>query len=134
MFFIELLEEMLGPFDRTRNQLREKAGINRKYAEVPFRFQLAMEDIHHIADLLESVEGDSDRQQYVEEGNIEFQTEALAQRAHAGVDEIEILKGEKHRQQDGDAGPQEGLSAFGTGNLLQPEARAVGNTGGNHHQ
>ena len=85
---------MLGTFDWASHQLRKKTGIDGKNAKMLFSFQFAVINVHDIAYLLKSVEGDPDWQQEIQKRNVNWDAKCRTQIMEARGRKVKILKAE----------------------------------------
>src|SRR4029077_1118920 len=93
-----------------------------------------MVHVDDIANFLERVEGNPDRQKDVEVRQIERDAKIGQSSAGARVNKIEILEGKKDAEQNRQTNPKDQLLLLRILRLIDPKRRDVGDRGRNDHQ
>ena len=98
MFLPELGQQVARPLDRPRNQLGEKADIQRIIAQMPFCRQVASIDINNIAQRLKGIKADPHRKHQLECRKREGKSRKAQQAAQAFGGKIIIFEEKQHRE------------------------------------
>ena len=89
---VQLRSQLIIEADRSLNDLREKGDEQRNLGQIAFRLHLLAGDVQHIADGLEHVKGDAQRQKQPERGQRERGAAQRQQAAHAAGEEVIVLE------------------------------------------
>ena len=95
------------PFDGSRDQLGKEIYIEGVAAQMRVRDVIAPVDVDHVAEGLEGVKGDAERQEDIEMGDEVAQAGGLEQRAGAVSEEVKVFEiaEQPDQKHDGDREP-----------------------------
>ena len=96
MKFVELGQEVFGPLDGARHQLREEGDEGEERHYVVVRLEAPVVDVQRIAQALEDVEADSDGQDDVQRGEGHVRPEQPQQVGEAVDEEVAVLEEGQH--------------------------------------
>ncbi len=95
---VELRQEIISAHDRPGDQLREEAHEGRIVEQVAPRMHMPAIDVQRVAQALEGIEADTDRQDQPQRHRIGLDACGM-QQGHEGIgEEIEVFEGEQQRQ------------------------------------
>jgi len=92
MFFTDLWKQIAGTLYRSCNQLRKKGNECGIDTEILFRFNSSSIHINYIAQRLESIKRNTNRQQYIQCKRLKRNSNFLQDRCNRTTEEIEIFK------------------------------------------
>jgi len=92
MNLVELWEQRLGPLDRPGDQLGKEADESEESQEVACRLDLAPINVDAVAEGLEGVEADADRQDDAQRRDVGLEPERREQVGKGVDEEVEVLE------------------------------------------
>jgi len=113
MRFLELREQIVGTFDRTRNELRKEGNEKRIPTEMAFRFDIAAVNVNNVRKRLERIEGNADGKNQFERNEICFSAEKIPKGNGRIRKEVEIFEEKQNAERrDERDGKPEFFAAF----------------------
>src|SRR4051812_7581932 len=103
---------MVGPLDGSRDELRKKHDIQRVDAEVGLRRLPASVHLDHVAQALEHMKRESQRQRNLQNHQRVMPVDQLGEVRDIGVEEIEVLEEKENADVGKDADEKEELLLF----------------------
>src|SRR5687768_5455616 len=110
MALAELVQKVLRPLDRARDELREKHHVESVDAEVTLGSLPALVHFDRVRHRLERVKRQADWEDYREERKVVRPVKHLRYRVRVGTEEVEVLEDSEHSDVRNDARDEPGLS------------------------
>mgnify|MGYP003672315327 CR=1 FL=1 len=104
---VELRQQVRGPHDRSRHQMREEAHQQHHIQQRARHRRLAPIHIDHIADALEGEEADPDRQDHLQQRQVPAPAELVQQFGRLLDEKAVVFEESQHQQVEGDAQPDQ---------------------------
>ena len=130
MLLPDLVQQVFAALDGSGHQLREEGHEGGVNAEMPLRPNLAAVDVDHVAEGLESVKGDSNRQHQLQRHRVHGNGDGTAEIADGLADEVEVFEHEENAKTTHQGGGENQAFLPGSVRPLQEYGAGVGNHGG----
>src|SRR5438067_3505500 len=108
---LEFWQQVTRPLDRPRHHLREIRDEQSEIEEAVGRLELTAVDVNRVAQRLESVEGDADGQDDVDQHGIDLDPKAMKSCDEGLREEIEVFENAEEAELTDDAGQQSRLAS-----------------------
>ena len=126
----DLVQQVFAALDGSGHQLGEEGHEGGVNAEMSLRPNLAAVDVDHVAEGLEGVKGDSNRQHQLQRHRVHGNGDGTAEIADGLADEVEVFEHEENAKTTHQGGGENQAFLPGSVRPLQEYGAGVGNHGG----